>query len=534
MKELKRELRKTRTKQMEESEMIEVRERKYGKRRGQNQKKIKIENIYKLWEGNGMVYMIMKEISNIIRISIIAIIVSVICFYNFNFFNKSEKIIIETWWRWLIFSINGIMVVIMNIKYCIGIIKIIKKYKSTRDFCNQKESQEIFNNTEWDDSNNKKGICYQLNTEEGKKIRNEIDIFNGEIEISEKEIEQRILQKISFRDDVISTILRKVFKETEQDNIRIQSIQKVCQTKYFIKYLNNVLNKTTKEIFLTTPINTTTPNKFSYEHYLYLKEYEEMRFIFIETFKRKLIINFNNKMIISFIGSIFNIIFNIIEFILQDFSIILNNTWSYGGIKFLHQVEFNHSQKYHLNKALKHAKNIIDRKRSVKYKKIIVKNIKFILIGGLMIMLILNFNGIGIENIEIDGSGILSFLSPFKNFITTGIIVFFIVFVTQYSNEPDLTTSFIEERNKLEALLNYNFPSTGNNGINNLSNFYLPGYCEMCLNELFAPFSTINLLRKQENRVLFGNGLNEIWYDERFTKEDSPYTNTHFELTQFL
>ncbi|EDR28197.1 hypothetical protein EDI_186680 [Entamoeba dispar SAW760] len=521
---------------MEESEIIELKEIKYGKRRGQNQKKIKIENIYKLWENNGIIYMIIEKISNIIHISIIGIIISVICFYNFNFFNKSEKIIIKTWWRLVIFIINGIMVGIMNIKYCISIIKIIKKYKTTMEFCNKKENQKIFYINEWDDDiNNKKGICYKLNTEKGKKIRNEIDIFNGEIEISEKEIKNKILQKLSFRDDVISIILRKIFKEIEKNNIIIKYIQKVCQTKYFIKYLNNVLNKTTKEIFLTTPINTITPNKFSYEHYLYLKEYKEIRFIFIETFKRKLIINFNNKIFISFIGNIFKIISNIIEFILQDFSIILNNTWSYGGIKFLHQIEFNHTQKYHLNKALKHAKNIIDRKKNIKLKKIIVKIIKFILIGSLIIMLIFNLNEHGIENFDIDtSSGLLSFLIPFKNFITTGIILFFIVLVTQYSNEPDFTTSFIEEKIKLENLLNYNFPSTGKNGINNLNDFYLPSCYELCLNELFAPFTTINLLRKQENRDLFANGLNEIWYDDRFVKDDSPYNNSYFELTQFL
>ena len=176
-----------------------------------------------------------------------------------------------------------------------------------------------------------------------------------------------------------------------------------------------------------------------------------------------------------------------------------------------------------MNKAFKHTQSVINRKQSSKFKQLLLKNIKIILIGALILMLVFSLNGNTIESIEIDDSSALSFLNPLKQFLTTGIIIFLIFFVSRLSTSVTETDSLNNERRKVQTILNYQFPLYGLNNFNNIDRFFLPSFSTKYWNEFLAPFRAVKLTSRDEYLQLFENGLHKVWNDDRFVNENSPY-----------
>ncbi|ELP89466.1 hypothetical protein EIN_390910 [Entamoeba invadens IP1] len=493
-------------------------------RSGQKQLSVKIENIYKLWNGGGFWFIIFKKLSSFFQILVVATIFSLLTFYNFNFFVKTDEFFTLVWWRWTIFSFIATLFMISFINYVYTITKLFKKYYSTYRYMSSPTCQQIYNIDEWDNVDGHEGIAEKLNLDIAKQVRTELNIFGTDENVTTQEIKHRILRKLSFSDDVLSVILRYVTETVQGDFTLSNSIQKVCHTKYFVKYLKSVLNKSAHDVFLYAPLQSYGENEFTFEHFSYLRDYEEMRFILIETVKKRLRANFDQKVFFMFVSGIFSIVSGVIDFIfLSDYSFFLDNTWSYAAEKVFHYVGYDHSFQYKLNKAQKHAQKLVSTQKSDKKKKMVVKNLKTVLIGLLILMLGFSLNGNDLQSITFDESSALAFLNPIKSFLTTGIILSIVIFLSQYSSQDPQSDGINGIRAKIELILGYHFPVDLNNRIGEITKFYFPPFYKTYFDELLAPFRTFGLMRSLTVRSAFGDGLAHVWEEQRFCEENSPY-----------
>ncbi|KAL7718536.1 Autophagy-related protein 9 [Entamoeba marina] len=448
---------------------------------------IRIEDVYRLWKGNGLWYLVLKSIGDIIQICLVLLVMTVLIFYNFNWIYTTNVYVCTEWWRWVIFGILICCFVVALTKHIVKIKNLFNNYYRTHRWMNKKDLYNIFNINDWEEVNGEGGISQQLYGDIFEEHRNELNIFGYNEFVDKEEIEKRVYRKLAFTDDILSQIFRGLIER--RDSV-IHKMLPTIQTHYFIKCLKSALNKTTKR---------NSPNKFTCEHYIFLTENEGLRYVFKERFNQKIKFSFESASYYELFFKIVQIVTSLFDvFFFKDFTFLLSNSWSAAAKKILHYRTLPHTTQYNLNDAVPHAKNMVSTRKSYIFK-------NSILVNG-------------------DDNWLFSIVTSLKGVLTTGIVVTMIYFFTSYSSEALLTGSFSKERLKAEKILNYQFVLNSNDSAEEFASFYFTSFLRSFINELLAPIRVIILLNRSYYREAISTALDTIWDEEgRFRNENSKY-----------